>query len=69
MAYATGVLELPEMGATPEAEVLPGHTPLGSPWVPLHRATVGSYGGGTSYGRGTPVQVPGMLLLSEEETT
>jgi len=29
--------------------------PLGSPQVPRHRATVGSYGGGVSYERGTPV--------------
>ena len=29
--------------------------PLGPPWVPGHRATVGSYGGGGSYERGTPV--------------
>ena len=31
-------------------------TPLGSPKVPRHRATVGSYGGGVSHERGTPVQ-------------
>ena len=30
-------------------------TPLGSPEVPRHKATVGSYGGGLSYERGTPV--------------
>ena len=28
--------------------------PLGPPYVPRHRATAGSYGGGGSYGRGTP---------------
>ena len=30
-------------------------TPLGSPQVPRHRASVGSYGGSVSYERGTPV--------------
>ena len=29
-------------------------TPLGSPWVPRYRATVGSYGEGGSYERGIP---------------
>ena len=49
-------------------------TPLGSPQVPRHRAAVGSYGGGVSYERGTPVGRAsrlerGHLLPSEERTT
>ena len=32
-------------------------TPLGSPQVPRHRATVGSYGGGGSCERDTPAEV------------
>ena len=31
-------------------------TPLESPYVPRHRATVRSYGRGVSYERGTPVK-------------
>ena len=42
--YSTGV---PRSKETP--------TPLGSPCVPRHRATVGSYRGGVSHERGTPV--------------
>ena len=33
-------------------------TLLSSPWVPRHRATVGSYGGGVTYERGAPVIAP-----------
>ena len=36
--------------------------PLGPPKVPRHRATVGSYGGGGSYARGTPVFTCAFLL-------
>ena len=32
-------------------------TPLGPPEVPRHRTTVGSYGGGVSYERGTHVSL------------
>ena len=38
-------------------------TPLGSPKVPRCRAAVGSFGGGGSYERGTPVQVRTAKLI------
>ena len=39
-------------------------TPLGSPEVPRHRATVGSYKGGVSYERGTPAHSLTLTLVS-----
>ena len=57
----TQILEGLECLDTGPAEV-PRETPTppGSPQVPRHRATVGSYGGGVSYERGTPVEGPPM---------
>ena len=47
----------------------------GPPWVPGHEATVGSYGGGLYYERGTPVGVyrvvqhsPVLEFLSERDS-
>ena len=39
--------------------------PLGPPWGPRHRSTVGFFGGAVSYQRGTPVCRES--LLDEEE--
>ena len=42
-------------GGTGVPRSLETPTPLRAPWVPRHRATEGSYGGGGSYERGIPV--------------
>ena len=41
---------------------------LGLPQVPRHRATVGSYGGGVSYERGTPVPHGGLRTFHQKST-
>ena len=40
--------------------------PLGSPQVPRHRAPVGSYEGGVSYERGTPVADTDQQVVNEQ---
>ena len=44
-------------------------TPLGSPWFPRRRATVGSYWGGGSYDRGNPVASVGHRFRHARDKT